>query len=63
MPNKHRTVLPSLKNALDHLRDEQVHPVGVSGLSGHGVSATPPEIPHPEEVSHTHPFTDRKGEE
>lgn len=58
---EHRTILPSLEDALEKVRNQRG--VGPSGLAGEGLGGGPPEIENPHEVSHTHPFTADRDEE
>lgn len=57
----HESLLPSLEDALSNVKNQRG--VGMSGLAGEGLSAEIPEFTNPHEVSHTHPFTDRRDDE
>ena len=56
MTKKHATVLPMLTNRLNLLRDQQIRPLGIAGLGGHGVNSRVPGIDDSRSVSHTHPY-------
>jgi hypothetical protein len=60
MDPHHRTLLPSLAEALENVKNQRA--AGTTGLfetDGQGV----PEFADPHEVSHTHPFTPERDEE
>lgn len=56
MNKKHPTVLSSLTNRLEVLRDQQIRPMGIAGLGGKGLSSKVPGIEDSHSVSHTHPY-------
>lgn len=57
----HDTLLPSLTEALERIREK---PAGMpSGLAGPGLDAGVPELSEPHEVSHQHPFTPERDED